>query len=119
MCPRSSMNSAVDGGWCLNALQWGRGYSDQMRRLAMLVLTAVLLVGCGSVGTQGLAGARQSASPPDDRTSTDAAASAAASSAAPVNGDAPFGTVPAVGGGQIDGGELAGKDLALWFWAPW
>jgi hypothetical protein len=32
---------------------------------------------------------------------------------------APFGTVDAVGGGQIDGGELAGQDLALWFWAPW
>jgi hypothetical protein len=28
-------------------------------------------------------------------------------------------TVPAVGGGQVEGGELAGRDLALWFWAPW
>jgi hypothetical protein len=35
------------------------------------------------------------------------------------SGDAPFGTVEAVGGGRIDGGELAGRDLALWFWAPW
>lgn len=28
-------------------------------------------------------------------------------------------TLPAVGGGQIVGAELAGKDVALWFWAPW
>ena len=23
-----------------------------------------------------------------------------------------------VGGGQLDGGELAGRDVVLWFWAP-
>ncbi|MEX2619227.1 MAG: hypothetical protein WD250_03310 [Egibacteraceae bacterium] len=39
-------------------------------------------------------------------------------------GDAPLAegldvTLPAVGGGQVVGAELAGRDLALWFWAPW
>ena len=27
-------------------------------------------------------------------------------------------TAPAVGGGEIDVGAYAGRDLALWFWAP-
>lgn len=81
-----------------------------MRRLAMLLLTAVALVGCGSASTQESAAAAPS---------TDAAAPAARPSAVPADGDAPFGTVTAVGGGQIDGGDLVGRDLALWFWAPW
>jgi len=37
----------------------------------------------------------------------------------PATSSAPFGTVDLVGGGQIDGAELAGRDVALWFWAPW
>jgi hypothetical protein len=28
-------------------------------------------------------------------------------------------TAPAVGGGQVAGADYAGRDLALWFWAPW
>jgi len=28
-------------------------------------------------------------------------------------------SAPAVGGGQIDGEDYAGHDLAMWFWAPW
>lgn len=28
-------------------------------------------------------------------------------------------SAPIVGGGQAEGGEFAGQDLALWFWAPW
>lgn len=27
--------------------------------------------------------------------------------------------VPALDGGQVEGAALAGKDVALWFWAPW
>lgn len=27
--------------------------------------------------------------------------------------------LPAVSGGQIDFGDLAGQDALLWFWAPW
>ncbi|HUH07685.1 MAG TPA: hypothetical protein VML96_07755 [Egibacteraceae bacterium] len=28
-------------------------------------------------------------------------------------------SLPDVRGGQVEGAELAGKDVALWFWAPW
>lgn len=28
-------------------------------------------------------------------------------------------SAPAVGGGQVVGADYAGRDLALWFWAPW
>ena len=28
-------------------------------------------------------------------------------------------SVDRIGGGQIDGGDLAGRDVVLWFWAPW
>lgn len=28
-------------------------------------------------------------------------------------------TAGLVGGGTFDGGEYAGQDLMLWFWAPW
>jgi len=28
-------------------------------------------------------------------------------------------TAPAVGGGEVDLGTYAGRDLALWFWAPY
>ena len=26
---------------------------------------------------------------------------------------------PKLGGGQVVGNEFAGKDVAIWFWAPW
>jgi hypothetical protein len=28
-------------------------------------------------------------------------------------------TAPRLGGGQIRGAEYAGRDVAIWFWAPW
>ena len=28
-------------------------------------------------------------------------------------------TAPALGGGTVDGSDYAGKDTAIWFWAPW
>ena len=28
-------------------------------------------------------------------------------------------TAPRLGGGTIDGEDLAGRDVAFWFWAPW
>lgn len=28
-------------------------------------------------------------------------------------------TAPRLGGGTVDGRDLAGRDVAFWFWAPW
>lgn len=28
-------------------------------------------------------------------------------------------TAPKLGGGQVVGSEFVGKDVAIWFWAPW
>ncbi len=28
-------------------------------------------------------------------------------------------TAPKLGGGQVVGSEFVGKDVAMWFWAPW
>jgi hypothetical protein len=28
-------------------------------------------------------------------------------------------TAPKLGGGTISGAEYAGRDVAVWFWAPW
>jgi len=28
-------------------------------------------------------------------------------------------SAPELGGGTVEGAEYAGKDLAIWFWAPW
>ena len=74
-----------------------------MRRLAALVVLALAIAGCGSPTTEGATGGSAPAAP----------------STGGGTGTAPFGTVDAVAGGQIDGAELAGRDLALWFWAPW
>ena len=82
-----------------------------MKRLLVLV---VFLAACGGP-------AAESAAP----------RSAAPEPSAPAGPDAPAtsggAAVPAalewsvdrIGGGQIDGGDLAGRDVVLWFWAPW
>ena len=88
-----------------------------MRRRALLLAVMLAIAACGT-------SERPSA---DASEETVPSASAAAATDRPTGagtapehaGAAPFGTVDAVGGGQIDGGELAGRDLALWFWAPW
>jgi hypothetical protein len=28
-------------------------------------------------------------------------------------------TAPRLGGGTVEGADYAGKDTAIWFWAPW
>ena len=28
-------------------------------------------------------------------------------------------SAPRLGGGAVEGSDYAGKDLAIWFWAPW
>lgn len=52
----------------------------------------------------------------DDSTTADGAASGEDAEGAAA---APFATVSTVDGGELVGADLAGKDVALWFWAPW
>lgn len=83
-----------------------------MRRLVLAV--AVLLAACGGAPEQ----VTQEPTTAAPAATTPAATQAPASEAAPALGPFDF-TVPAVGGGQIAGADLVGRDLALWFWAPW
>jgi hypothetical protein len=76
-----------------------------MRRAAALLAVILAAAACStSAGRPGPGTARAESTSPAD---------------APGAVAAPFGTVDLVGGGQIDGAELAGRDVALWFWAPW
>jgi hypothetical protein len=78
-----------------------------VRRLLAIV---VLLAACG-------APADEIAAPPTEVAATSAAESSPASgTGVPAALDW---QVDRLGGGQIDGGDLAGRDVVLWFWAPW
>lgn len=54
-------------------------------------------------------------------------ASACSSSTAPPTADTPTSAMaevldfsaPKLGGGTVEGTDYAGKDTAIWFWAPW
>lgn len=74
-----------------------------MKRLLVLV---VLLAACGGP-------ADDVAAPPAPATDSQTSASGGAVPAA-LNW-----SVDRLGGGQIEGGDLAGRDVVLWFWAPW
>lgn len=76
----------------------------RLRHLAAL-LAVVLLASCGG-GTQ-----QETFSAPNQEDSRPPAADNANL----------FGfAAPRLGGGsQVTGAELQGKDVALWFWAPW
>lgn len=77
----------------------------------LVVLLALLLAACGAAAPDPQAARSEAATPAPARAT-------AATQAAPELGLLDF-SVPAVGGGQIAGADLAGRDVALWFWAPW
>jgi len=84
-----------------------------VRRLLLLLVVGLFLVGCGG------SPAVDTVDRPDGAavgTVTSEPAVTDRSSAGPTS---PFGTVTLVDGGSLDGAEYAGDDLALWFWAPW
>lgn len=92
----------------------------------IMVLLAVVLAACGPSAPE----AADAPSPADAAPGPDAPSDAARAPGAVPSGTAtptapagaapaPFDTVTLVGGGQLKGGDLAGSDLALWFWAPW
>ena len=80
-----------------------------MKRLLVLV---VLLAACGTPAVD-------SAAPDNDAADTPAAARSDAPAAPGAVPAALAWSVDRIGGGQIDGGDLAGRDVVLWFWAPW
>jgi hypothetical protein len=93
-----------------------------MRRV-LVPLVLVLLAGCASTGAP-QAAQRQSATPsPEQVTETPVTAPTEHVTETPTPTPQNLGlldfSVPAVGGGQVDGAALAGGDVALWFWAPW
>jgi hypothetical protein len=81
-------------------------------RSTSFVALVLLLASCASPETDAQTGASSS--------STQAAvqSSPAATGAAPATQLLDF-TAPKLGGGQVVGSELAGKDVAMFFWAPW
>lgn len=84
-----------------------------MRRLLLLTVVGLVLVGCGGSTTVDV-------SDGDATGSTGTVASEPAVAERPsAGGSAPFGTVTLVDGASLDGAAYAGDDLALWFWAPW
>jgi hypothetical protein len=72
-----------------------------VRRLAA-ALTALVFAAaaCSMAGTSGAGG------PP-------------ATSASPDVAELLDFTAPVLGGGTLRGADYAGKDVAIWFWAPW
>ncbi len=87
--------------------------------LAVALVGALSLAACGSGQDDDVASGR-STDPTTTTVATGAttAPGARPSPAAAVPEELDF-VAPDVRGGQVVGGDLAGKDLVIWFWAPW
>jgi len=82
------------------------------RWVATLVFCGAVLTACGSTTAGSTTTRQQSGQPAAAPNSTSAASTAPA---------APFAlqfSADVVGGGQLDFRSLAGRTVALWFWAP-
>lgn len=80
-----------------------------MRARAVLVL-ALALTAAACVGGS------TSTDPPTDPATSGAASPQVTGTAVPEVLDF---EAPLLGGGSLKGADLAGKDVAFWFWAPW
>lgn len=80
--------------------------SAEVRLCVLLFVLAIGAAACSSAAEVPSAGEAPSASAPT--TSPDGATAKVLDFAA-----------PQLGGGTIDGAQYGGKDLAIWFWAPW
>jgi len=74
-------------------------------RIALAVGVALLAAACGGGGSPDAASS-------DGATSSGASSSGAASSA-------PAFVAAQLAGGELDSASFAGRDVVLWFWAPW
>ena len=96
--------------------------TDVFRR-ALPVLAATLLVACGGGSDPAAAPATDAPAPVADTSDAPAAPDAGTADGS-TSGSATVPTAlqfsaPLVGGGEIELGELAGRPVLLWFWAPW
>lgn len=78
--------------------------SNRLRLPALVIAFAAMLAACGAA-----------AGSSDANGSADAEAPAASEAS---GGPAPF-TAAQLGGGELASASFAGKDIVLWFWAPW
>lgn len=81
-----------------------------MRRVLIAVVAGLTLAGCGSAERAAPEAATRPTTPTTLTTTTTVETLPA--------GAFDF-SLPDVNGGQIEGASLQGRDLALWFWAPW
>jgi hypothetical protein len=83
------------------------------------VTAGLVLAACGGASDTGAAGTTTTAGPTSTSTPAAADPGTATTTAAPVvPGELDF-VAPDVRGGEVVGAELAGRELVIWFWAPW
>jgi hypothetical protein len=90
-----------------------------MRRSIGSVVVLLILAACSGESVEADAGRSASRSP-----ASPAPSSAPEVTASPEKDDGPTPEVlrfsaPRLGGGTIEGEDYSGRDVALWFWAPW
>lgn len=86
-----------------------------MKRWLVAVIVT-LAAACGSPSQSAAPVGEASAPPPEASAAATGAATQPPAAGTP---EALAFTASLVGGGQIEGGDLAGGDVVLWFWAPW
>lgn len=87
--------------------------------LGLTLAGGLLLAACSGGSTETTAGAPATTAAASSSTAATGGSDAAPASAPGVSVPQLEFTAAAVGGGQVVGSELAGKDLVVWFWAPW
>lgn len=97
---------------------------SRRRLLAGIVLAvAIASAGCaGQPGDDADAGQGDAAGTPADTPTSEPTAGPTADSPAATAGSVPEAlqvVAPALDGGEIDFADFAGRDVALWMWAPW
>lgn len=91
------------------------------------MVVGVFLAGCGGTAAESAADGTADVAADDAAPAAPAESDGGETTDEPASDEAdddpdelvPFGTVETVAGDQIDGGQYAGSNLALWFWAPW
>lgn len=95
-----------------------------VRLVALLVAALLVLAACGDAPGRNASDTAERDPSPPPAAGEDPEGRVAPEATPGRPGDAALApgldvTLPAVDGGQVVGAELAGRHLALWFWAPW